>query len=177
MNIKERILSGFLVALTICFVLSFILNNGGNIMAKPEESVAEKNKAIVQKYYEYYSKGDINGIKSVMADDVEWTIPGHHPLSGTKKGVSEIVAFFKELQKSNFKAEVLVLEANEHYVIDCHRGWGEYNGRKIDMNWVLLFKIEKGKIKKVQNFAGDQHEADAFFWSAYRLKPVPERLK
>ena len=132
-------------------------------MAKTNESIAEKNKAIVQKYYEYYSKGDINGIKSVMADDVEWTIPGHHPLSGTKKGVNEIIAFFKELKKSNFKAEVLILEANENYVIDCHRGWGEYEGKKIDMNWVLLFKIENGKIKKVQNFAGDQHSARCLF--------------
>jgi hypothetical protein len=28
----------------------------------------------------------------------------------------------------------------------------------------------------VQNFAADQHAADAFFWHAYPLKPIPDRI-
>ncbi|MHC9538570.1 MAG: nuclear transport factor 2 family protein [Vulcanimicrobiota bacterium] len=161
----------------ITLTVIVILVSGEAAVAGSTDSNAQKNKEIVAKYYEYYSKGDIDGIKSVMADDVEWHIPGHHPLAGTKKGINEVVAFFKQLQKAHFKAEVLILAANDDYVIDCHRGWGESGNNKVDMNWVLLFKIENGKIQKVQNFAGDQHGADSFFWSVYELKPIPERLK
>ena len=165
-----------LIVILGALIIIFI-SIGGNVMTQSNDDKAEKNKALIAKYYEYYAKGDISGIRSVMADDVEWHIPGHHPLSGTKKGINEIVAFFKQLQKANFRAQVHILAANEDYVIDCHRGWGEYGEHKIDMNWVLLFKIEEGKIRNVQNFAGDQHTADAFFWSVYELKPIPERLK
>ncbi|MGN7819300.1 hypothetical protein ACTJJB_04175 [Chitinophaga sp. 22536] len=44
------------------------------------------------------------------------------------------------------------------------------------MLWCLLWKIKDGKIVEVVNFAADQHEADRFFYKAYQLKPVQERM-
>lgn len=106
------------------------------------------NISIVQKFYECYASGDLEGMKGVMAEDVEWHIPGHHSLAGTKKGVAEIVAYFKLLQKANFKAEVNILSANDDYVIDCHRGYGEYDGKKIDMNGFYSTKSKTAKSGK-----------------------------
>jgi predicted SnoaL-like aldol condensation-catalyzing enzyme len=96
-----------------------------------------------------------------------------------KKGADEIVAYFATIAKANFKAEVITLSVSEDHVVDVHRGWGEYGEHKVDMNWVLTYKIENGRIKEVQNFAADQHAADLFFWNVWgtELKPVPERLK
>ncbi len=111
-----------------------------------------------------------------MAPDVRWTIPGHHPLSGTKVGAEEIVAYFKQLQKAGFKAEVLYLSGNDRYVVDVHRGWGAFGDNKVDMNWVLFYEVRDGKIVKVQNFAGDQHEADLFFTRTWQLKPIQDRV-
>ena len=112
-----------------------------------------------------------------MAPEVEWHIPGHHSLAGTKRGIEEIMAFFALLQKANFKAEVLFLGANENYVVDVHRGWGEYGDKSVDTNWILLYQIQDDKITKVQNFSGDQHAADIFFWKVYPLKPVQARIQ
>lgn len=47
----------------------------------------------------------------------------------------------------------------------------------MDTIWVLMFKIEHGKIKEARNFSFDQHAADQFFWKNYPLMPIPERLK
>jgi len=133
--------------------------------------------AVVKKFYECYASGDLETLRNeVVAPDISWHIPGHHPLAGTKHGVEEVVAFFTQLAKSNFKAEVLFLGGNDEYVVDCHRGWGENGDAKVDMNWCLLYRIRDGKIAEVQNFAGDQHEADRFFGSIYQLKPLPDRL-
>jgi hypothetical protein len=33
-----------------------------------------------------------------------------------------------------------------------------------------------GKVDRVVNLSGDQHQVDAFFWANFRLKPLPERL-
>jgi len=117
-------------------------------------------------------------IREVLAGDVTWLIPGHHPLAGLKRGPDEIVAFFDQLAEADFQAEVISLSASEDWVVDVHRGWGEYGEAKLDMNWVLAYRIRDGKISEVQNFAADQHAADLFFWRVWgeRLRPLPDRL-
>ncbi|AYB32573.1 nuclear transport factor 2 family protein [Chryseolinea soli] len=135
------------------------------------------NLKIINTFFTAYGNHDVALMRSVVAEDVRWTIPGHHPLSGTKVGIEEVVAFFSQLAKSDFKADPIVLGVNDNYVIDCHRGWSNRaDGNNLDMLWCLLWKIEDGKIKEVVNFAADQHEADRFFHKAYKLKPVQDRI-
>jgi len=42
------------------------------------------------------------------------SIPGHHPLAGTKRGRNEVAAFFRELGKSGFRAELIALTADKN---------------------------------------------------------------
>ena len=142
----------------------------------PNQIKMGENIKVVQEFFRCYAINDLEGMKQVMAHNIEWKIPGHHPLSGVKKGIDEVLAFFKKLQKASFKSDLLVLAENEEYVIDCHRGCGEYEANKVDMNWVFLYRIEHEKITQVQGFAGDQHAADAFFWAVYPMKPIQERI-
>jgi len=133
--------------------------------------------ALVQRFYECYASGDLETMRSeVLADDVVWRIPGRHPLSGPKHGAEEIVAFFAQLAKANMKAEVVYLSGDETHVVDVHRGWGATDAGSMDMLWVLFYRIENGRIAEVTNFAADQAQADAFFWSSYELAPIPARL-
>lgn len=135
------------------------------------------NLEIIGKFFEAYSKFDAEAMKEVVAEDVKWTIPGHHPMSGTKVGITEVLAYFSKLSESGFKADPIVLGVNDNYVIDCHRGWSNReDGNNVDMLWCLLWKIQDGKIMEVVNFAADQHEADRFFYKAYQLKPIQERM-
>lgn len=134
------------------------------------------NVAIIKRYYEAYGRGDLAAVRQIFAPNIVWQIPGHHPLAGPKRGPDEVFAFFEQLAKANFKAEVLFLSGNDEYVVDYHRGYGALGNAKLDINWCLVFKMQNGRIVEATNFAGDQHAADAFFWSAYPLKPIPDRL-
>ncbi len=145
-------------------------------MESEKDHLVQENVALVRQFFKYYAKGDIVGLRSIMDRDVEWHVPGRHPLAGIKKGIEEVIAYYNQLQKANFKAEVMILEGNEHYVIDCHRGWANIDGHTIDIKWVLLYTIENGKIKSMITYPGDQHVADAFFWKVYKLKVIPDRL-
>lgn len=140
-------------------------------------STEHPNVAIVQRYYQAYGSGDLATVREIFAPNITWTIPGHHPLAGTKRGVDEVLAFFDQLAKAQFKAEVLFLGGNNSYVVDVHRGWSNLQqGDNIDELWALLFRIENGQIAEAINFPGNQHAADAFFWQVYQLKPIPGRL-
>jgi uncharacterized protein len=134
----------------------------------PTQLENNTNIQIVQDFFEAYQRNDLEGIRQVLAEDVQWHIPGRHPLSGTKNGIDEVMNFFEELGKVGFKAEVMILAANDNYVIDAHRGWSNVtNGENVDLNWVLLYQIENNKINRVINFAGDQPLADEFFTKSY----------
>ncbi|MEU4704625.1 nuclear transport factor 2 family protein [Nonomuraea dietziae] len=131
----------------------------------------------INRFFAAYAAQDMNGIRSVLTENVEWSIPGHHPLSGTKRGVEEVVAFFTELGKSGFKAEPMFLEANDEYVVDVHRGWTTKGRGKVDTTWALVWHFNSsGKVDRVVNLTADQHQMDAFMWANYRLAPLPERL-
>jgi ketosteroid isomerase-like protein len=135
-----------------------------------------KIKAI-EKFFAAYAEHDLEGIRAVLNGDIEWTIPGHHPLAGTKHGVEEVMAFFAELGKSGFQADPVFLEANEEYVVDIHRGWTTKGIGKVDQMWALVWHFNaEGKVDRVVNLSSDQQQMDAFVWANYTLAPLPGRL-
>lgn len=158
---------------------SFLLGSQNLLEEKATATNATQdhpNVAIIKRYYDAYGKGDIATVRQIFAPNITWTIPGHHPLSGTKRGVDEVLAFFQQLAKAKFRAEVLYLGGNDSYVVDVHRGFSNMERNNLDQLFALLFHIQSNRVVEVVNFPSDQHAADAFFWRVYPLKPIPQRL-
>src|SRR4051812_16814578 len=76
----------------------------------------------IDRFFAAYAVNDVDGMSAVLAHDIDWTIPGHHPLSGTKHGLDEVVSFFTQLGKAGFHAEPIFLGSDDQYVVDIHRG-------------------------------------------------------
>ena len=133
--------------------------------------------AMIERFFAAYAAHDLAALSSVLAEDVEWTIPGRHPLSGVKRGIPEVVAFFDQLSKAGFRADPIFLGANETYVVDIHRGWSTQLEGAVDTTWALVWRFgSDGKVHHVVNLSADQAAMDAFCWANYPLKPIPERL-
>ncbi|MEU9593838.1 nuclear transport factor 2 family protein [Streptomyces sp. NPDC048219] len=141
-------------------------------------SAAERNMALVDRFFQTYAAYDLETMRNeILAPDVRWHIPGRHPLSGTHEGVDEVIAFFDRLGSAGFKADRIYFGADDDRVVDVHRGWSEVgDGHDIDMTWVLVWRIENGRVVEATNFAQDQASADAFFHRTFRLAPVSRRL-
>ncbi|USD66640.1 nuclear transport factor 2 family protein [Vibrio sp. SCSIO 43136] len=142
--------------------------NNEALWPKPQNPVAQGSEnsealKVVQGFFTAYGQGDMDALKQFVAEDVEWHIPGRHALAGTKRGIEEFTDFFAKLGQAGFKAEVMILAANDTYVIDAHRGYSTSADQNIDINWILLYQIKDGKIQRVQNFSGDLYSSDAFF--------------
>ncbi|CAL9674898.1 nuclear transport factor 2 family protein [Streptomyces sp. enrichment culture] len=131
----------------------------------------------IERFFTAYAANDVEGIAQVLAEDIEWTIPGHHPLSGTKHGIDEVRSFFQQLAKTGFQAAPMFLEANEEYVVDVHRGWSTEGVGKVDTIWALVWHFgADGKVDRVVNLSGDQYQMDSFVWANFELAPLPDRL-
>ena len=131
----------------------------------------------IQEFFVAYAENNTQEMGEFLAEDIVWRVPGRHPLSGEKRGKAEVVAFFQQLVNANFKADPIYFGAEGDYVVDVHRGWSNVDGAdNVDTIWALLYRFEDGKIAEATNLSGDQDAANAFFWSAYKLKPIPHRL-
>ena len=131
-------------------------------------NTSHPNLALIHSFFQAYATTDLAGIRKVLAENIRWHIPGNHPLSGTKKGVDEVLEYFRMLGRAAFKAEPIVMGVNDTYVIDCHRNWSNIEDEENLNNMsCLLWKIHGNQIVEVYNFPEDQHKVDAFFTRAY----------
>lgn len=169
--------AGFAALIASCAASTQGATKAQSASAAPTHTATDHpNVAIVKRYYDAYGKGDLATVRQIFAPNVIWRIPGHHSLAGVHRGQDQVFAFFQQLAKAKFKADVLFLGGNDSYVVDVHRGYSNLERNNIDILWALLFRIENGRIVEATNFPGDQHAADAFYSRVYPLKPLPDRL-
>ena len=126
------------------------------------------NLILIHRFFEAYANNDMDKLRSILDENIKWHIPGKHPLSGTKKGIDEVLAYFRQLEKCAFRAEPIVMGLNDTYVIDCHTNWSNLHGEDNLHNMsCLLWKFDGDRIVEVNNFPQDQHVVDAFFSRNY----------
>lgn len=137
-----------------------------------------KNSELVAKMYECFNRGDMDTIrKEVFAPDLEWRLPGRHPLSGTKHGAEEVLAFFAQLVKSGIHVDLVgIHDWGEDTVVEVHRGHSETGPVKLDVINCTHYHIKNGRIQDVQVYVADQYVLDDFFNVVYQYKPIPERI-
>src|SRR6266496_4291228 len=109
--------------------------------------MAHPNLDLIKRFFEAYGKHDLNALRQVLAEDATWTFPGDHPLSGTKVGIGEVVAFFDAvgsiMASSNVKAESLVTGANDVYAVEAqHISTNRDDGHNLDQYWCVLWTFE-----------------------------------
>jgi hypothetical protein len=103
--------------------------------------------------------------------------PGHHSLSGTKRGIDEVLACFAALDSVGFKAETFFLQAGATMSSTSTAATPRGGDGKVDTTWALVWHWDAaGKVDRVVNLSGDQHQMDAFIWANFPLKPLPEYL-
>ena len=136
------------------------------------------NVASIRSAFAAFAHGDMDTLKAeVFAPDIEWALPGHHPLSGVKKGADEVLAFFGALMQSGVNVDnVSFGTIGDDRVVETHSGHGNVEGRDYLFPTCSVYTIRDGKIQHVQVYTADQHGVDDYFWKANALKPIPDRL-
>lgn len=132
---------------------------------------AEANLALVRRFFECYATDDVHTLRAeLLALDSVWHVSGRHPLAGRHWGADEIVEYYRRLASADLRVDVLFLKADTERVVEVHRVWTDRDdGNNIDMFWVVVYRIENGRIAEVQHIATDQRAADVFF---SRLEPA-----
>jgi len=144
--------------------------------AVPTTGDKHPNLAAIERFFAAYAAKDVGAVREVLAPDIVWRIPGHHPLSGPKHGVDEVLAFFDQLGQADMKAQPYAQAVSNDYVLDFHRGWSQA-GAGMDTTWCLAFRFE-GEDTEIDILrpGGGRHKPEFDAWRWEELDRLPDLI-
>jgi uncharacterized protein len=110
------------------------------------------NTEIVQDAYKKFSEGDIQGLLTLVADDIKWTVPGieNAPFSGRRDGTQKVAEFFTELTTAEditrFEPLEFIVQNDRVVVLGESAATVRDTGRSYQTDWVHVFSVRDGKI-------------------------------
>jgi len=131
--------------------------------------VAEHPHAqLVRKGYEAFSRGDMETLRTLMSGDVAHHVPGSHMLSGDFKGQDAVIDLYRRLaEETNGTLHVelsRVLVDGRGHAVSVHRFRAERQGKKIDENASIVFRVVGNKITDLDECVEDIDKSNEF-WS------------
>jgi ketosteroid isomerase-like protein len=126
------------------------------------------NEAVVRRIFDAFAQKRGFALRDVFAADAIWTVPGTGSMAGTFTGREEIFAFLGRLPKETdgtYSSELIDVLASDDRAAALYRARGERSGRTLDLEQVLLFRIEDGLVREVLALPSDP-EAFERFWAA-----------
>jgi ketosteroid isomerase-like protein len=127
------------------------------------------NAALVRSLFDAFARKDGLAVRDLFAEEAVWRVGGRSVLAGTYRGRREIVRFLGSLPRltgGTYSSELIDTLASETRAAVLYRARGEREGRTLDIDQVLLFRIRDGRIADVQALPGDPVAFDAF-WGEY----------
>ncbi len=127
-----------------------------------------ENEALVRRIFDAFSQKQGFALRDVFAEDATWTVPGEAVMAGTFSGREEIFAFLGRLPKETggtYSSTLIDVLASDDRAAALYRARGERRGRVLELDQVLLFRIEAGLVREVLALPTDPGAFDTF-WAA-----------
>ena len=128
---------------------------------------------LVGKAYEALASMNQEEIAKYWAEDMEWLVPGHNPLSGWYHGRDAFIGFMKrvgELSANSFHMDAIAVMTGGDYSCDVTRNRGHRAGNediKLDIDVAHVLRWRDGKVVEGKGaIFGDGTDQYDHFWSA-----------
>jgi ketosteroid isomerase-like protein len=115
---------------------------------------------------EAFARKEGFALRDCFAEDAIWHVPGDGVMAGTYRGRAEIFRFLARLPKltgGTYRSRVLDVLASEERGAGLYRATGEREGRRIDIDQLLLFTIQDGLVVEVLALPSDPGAFERFW--------------
>jgi uncharacterized protein len=138
------------------------------------------NIDFVKSLYAAYANGKIDTLLQAMDPKIKWysnADPALLPWGGERRGPTEARRFFEELaanvETEQFQPREFMGGVDFVVVLGQSKGRMKATGRRVDDQWVHLFRIRNGKVAEFRSF-GDTHAlVQAFFGGDIHAAGLP----
>ena len=125
-----------------------------------------ENEALVRRIFDAFARKQGFALRDTFAPDAIWSVPGSGTMAGTFHGRDEIFRFLGRLPKETdgtYTSSLIDVLASDDRAAALYRASGERKGRRLELDQVLLFRIEDGLVREVLALPSDPEAFDAFW--------------
>jgi ketosteroid isomerase-like protein len=129
---------------------------------------AAENRALVRQIFDAFERKQGFALRGLFAEDAVWTVPGRGTMAGVYSGREEIFRFLARLPKETggtYGSELVDVLASDARAAALYRARGDRHGRTLELEQVLLFRIDDGLVREVLALPSDPDAFEAF-WAA-----------
>lgn len=146
--------------------------NGGTSKASSsggsEAVPAAENAEVVRRIFDAFARQQGFALRGLFAEDATWVVPGDGVMAGTFEGREQIFRFLARLPKQTggtYGSRLIDVLASDDRAAALYRAFGSRRGRALDIDQVLLFRIEDGLVRHVLALPCDPAAFEEF-WAA-----------
>jgi uncharacterized protein len=128
---------------------------------------AAENDALVRAIFDAFARKEGLALRGLFAEDAVWTVPGRGVMAGVYGGREQIFRFLARLAKETdgtYGSTLSDVLASNERAAALYTARGTRHGRTLELDQVLLFRIEDGLVREVLALPSDP-EAFETFWS------------
>jgi ketosteroid isomerase-like protein len=133
----------------------------------------EQNVQTVKDFFAAIGRGDKDGLLALIAEDIEWIIPGEDwPLAGTHRGHSGLVEFLETASKTmetSTEPREFVAQGDRVLVVGVATGKIKATNKPFKDNWIFAITVRNGKLTNIREYVDTQALARASQTDAPRL--------
>lgn len=132
----------------------------------PVADARAANEAVVRRIFDAFARKQGFALRDLFAADAVWTVPGEGAMAGVYRGREEIFRFLARLQKETggtYASQLVDVLASASRAAALYRASGERHGRRLDLDQVLLFRLEDGLVREVLALPSDPAAFEGFW--------------
>jgi ketosteroid isomerase-like protein len=125
----------------------------------------EKNVQTVKDFFAAIGRGDKEGLLALIAEDIEWIIPGEDwPLAGTHRGHAGLADLLQTASKSietSTEPREFVAQGDRVLVVGFVKGKIKATNKTFEDHFVFAITVRDGKLTNIREYIDTQALARA----------------
>jgi ketosteroid isomerase-like protein len=125
----------------------------------------EKNVQTVKDFFAAIGRGDREDLLALVAEDIEWIIPGEDwPLAGTRRGhagLADLLETASKTMETSTEPREYVAQGDRVLVVGVATGKIKATNKPFKDDWVFAITVRNGKVTKIREYIDTQALARA----------------
>jgi uncharacterized protein len=125
----------------------------------------EKNIQTVKDFFAAIGRGDRKALLALVAEDIEWIIPGKDwPLAGTHRGPSGMANLLETASRSietSTEPREFVAQGDRVLVVGFARGRIKATNKTFEDDWIFAITVRDGRLTSIREYVDTQALARA----------------
>ncbi len=125
----------------------------------------EKNIQTVKDFFAAIGRGDKEGLRALVAEDIEWIIPGEDwPLAGTRHGhagLADLLETASRTMETSTEPREFVAQGDRVLVVGFAKGKVKATNKTFEDDWIFAITVRDGKLTNIREYVDTQALARA----------------